>query len=242
VLGRIKASLEDPLGLEQSGFCFLDMYAERRGNLFQEEVYRLTKAADATTVQEAGDQRLLLPPNHKFSTNDVIVMTQQPRGSGDFFTAQSLPVTDTAVKAEARVLNLGPTYVDVAMSGGAFEAAFGVAANDVSNRGNRQLRLRVDRFVSNIPYQRMVAAISQLTAVPAVVSKSKSRDASTKAAAASSKNTATTAPGIAMDETLKELILSTYAYTDPSCLSFHDADACHIEELVRSSFRESCID
>jgi len=222
VLGRIKASLEDPLGLEQSGYCFLDMYAERRGNLFQEEVYRLTKATDATTVN--ADNKMLLPPNHKFSNNDVIVLTQQPRGSGDFFTAQTLPTTETAITAEARILNSGPTYVDIAMSGGAFEAAFGVTAD---NKDNRQLRLRVDRFVSNVPYQRMVSALSQLTAVP-----------ENKAEVTSSNNnrknaTAAAVPEIAMDETLKELVLSTYAYTDPGSLSFHDANICDIEELVR---------
>ena len=196
MLGRIKASLDDPLGLEQAGYCFLDMVAERRGNLFQDEVYRLTKARDATTNGSSSaasiTRRSLLPSNHKFSNNDVIVLTQQPRGSGDFFTPQSLPIADTAVTAEARILNTGPTYIDVAISGGAFEAAFGGNGDCIGNGGTmmdntnnrnkyktdespqqghngsafRHLRLRVDRFVSNVPYQRMVAALSQLTAIP----------------------------------------------------------------------------
>ena len=166
---------------------------------------------------------MLLPSNHKFSNNDVIVLTQQPRGSGDFFTSQSLPTTDTAVTAEARILNSGPTYVDVALCGGAFEAAFGVAVNDNSNKGSRQLRLRVDRFVSNVPYQRMVAALSQLTAIPE----------NKRERAAAKSNNSTAIPQIIMDETLRELILSTYAYTDPTSLSFHDANICNLEELVR---------
>lgn len=227
MLGRIKASLEDPLGLEQAGYCLLDMYAERRGNLFAEEVYRLTKASDATTTASDGDAQnvRLLPPNHKLSNNDVIVLTQQPRGSGDFFTPQSLPVTDTAVMAEARILNSGPTYVDVAMSGGAFEAAFGLAANDHSNQGNRQLRLRVDRFVSNVSYQRMVAALSQLTAI------------SENKKAVSDSSNATAVTEITMDETLREMILSTYAFTDPKSPSFHDVTVCNIEEIVRVTYR-----
>lgn len=225
VIGRIKASLDDPFGLENAGFCLLDMYAERRGNLFQEEVYRLTKATDATTVKGSESTRSSLPTNHKFSNNDVIVLTQQPRGSGDFFTPQSLPITETAITAEARVLNVGPTYLDVAMTGGAFESALGLAANDFSNKGNRQLRLRVDRFVSNIPYQRMVGAISQLTSVPKAVKDPKELQEKHRKSVVSS---------IRMDDTLKEMILATFAYADLNSFSYHDVSVCDIEELVRN--------
>ena len=48
VLGRIKASIDDPLALEVAGHAIFDLYPERRGNLFGDEVYRLVKAPDAT--------------------------------------------------------------------------------------------------------------------------------------------------------------------------------------------------
>ena len=251
MLGRIKASLEDPLGLEHAGYCLLDMAAERRGNLFQDEVYRLTKARDATTTIHTGStrQRPMLPAQHKFSNGDVIVLTQQPLGSGDFFTPQSLPITDTAVTAEARVLNTGPTYIDVALSGGAFAAAFGSGGrsdnnNDNNNkydskdfpqpgsRGgdgqNRDLRVRVDRFVSNVPYQRMVAALSQLTAIP-----ENKREVTKTTPSKGNNSTMATVPQVTMDDFFKELIVSTYAFSDPNSLAFHDPTVCNIEELVR---------
>lgn len=245
VLGRIQASLEDPLGLEQAGYALFDMYAERRGNLFGQEVYRLTKAADATTVYprslEGGEEAALLqqrdtnfarylPPNHKFSNNDVIVLTEQPQGSGDFFTAQTLPISDTAITVEAVALSLGPTYIDLAMAAGCFDAAFGLPGNDLSGQGNKRLRLRADRFVSNIPYQRMVAALSQLSAVP---------DNSKKATSSSSSSTAINThkekitSAIGMDEVLKDVILSTYAYTDAAGPLFGETDVCNLEEMVR---------
>jgi hypothetical protein len=236
VLGRIQASLEDPLGLEQAGYAAFDMYAERRGNLFGDEVYRLTKATDATTVYprnlECDENNVLdknvryLSPNHKFSNKDVIVLTEQPQGSGDFFTANTLPISDTAITAEAVVLNMGPTYIDVAMAAGCFEAAFGLPGNDLSGQGNKHLRLRADRFISNIPYQRMVAALSQLTAVP-----ENKKASSSNAEVSKEKKTS----AISMDEVLKEAILSTYAYTDPASALFGDPDVCNVEELVRLS-------
>jgi len=245
VLGRIiHSGMEgDPIELEQAGYALFDMVAERRGNLFSAEtVYRLTKSMDATTTYENGDisnnkrpgqsatistrprKPILsgLPPNHKFSTNDVIVLTQQPSGSGDFFGVT--PISDAAVTAEARVLNTGPTYLDVAMTAGTFEAAFG---GDSSSSWNH-LRLRVDRFVSNIPYQRMVAALSQLTAVSEKISAK-----NTNNKADDDDKTKSMVPKIAMDEILKTVILSTHAYTDPSSPLLHDSDVCNLEELVR---------
>jgi hypothetical protein len=243
VLGRIQASLEDPLGLEQAGYAVYDMYAERRGNLLGQEVYRLVKAVDATTTyprlditdataDTTGTARYL-PPNHKFSNNDVIVLTEQPHGSGDFFTTNTLPISEAAITAEAVVLNMGPTYIDVSMASGCFEAAFGLPGNDISGQGNKNLRLRADRFVSNIPYQRMVAALSQLTAVPEktkVVTANSAQDVLAKG-----KSSAATA--INMDSVLKEVILQTHVYTDHTSPLFGDRDVCNIEELVSTSHR-----
>jgi hypothetical protein len=247
VMGRIQASLEDPLGLEQAGYALFDMYAERRGNLFGQEVYRLTKAADATTVYprsldggedalDTNQQARYLPPNHKFSNNDVIVLTEQPEGSGDFFTAQTLPISDTAITAEAVVLSLGPTYIDFAIAAGCFEAAFGLPGNDISGQGNKRLRLRADRFVSNIPYERMVAALSQMTAIPENKKAAASSPSNANAAAAvvDTFNKKMTSSAITMDDVLKEVIRSTHAYTDDSAgLLFGQSDVCNLEELVR---------
>ena len=69
-MARIKASLDDPLGYEAAGFAVFDLYPERRGNLFSDEVYRLVKAHDATTTfseqsQNATDE---LPLYSKYIT------------------------------------------------------------------------------------------------------------------------------------------------------------------------------
>lgn len=139
VLGRIKASIDDPLSLETAGHAVYDLYPERRGNLFSDEVYRLVKAKDATSVYQSDDEEQTiqwsLPPNHKFSNNDVILLTLQPQGSGDFFDPYNLPTSSNAVSVEGRVISTGPTYIDIALSGGAFEAAFGPAPNNVGPSG-----------------------------------------------------------------------------------------------------------
>lgn len=239
VLGRIKASLDDPLGLEQAGYALYDMYTERRGNLFGQEVYRLVKATDATTTyatisttdataEPSGG--LLLPSNHKFSNNDVIVLTEQPNGSGDFFTTASSPVSENSVCAEAVVLNIGPTYVDVSMAAGCFEATFGLPGNDMSGQGNKNLRLRADQFVSNVPYQRMVSALSQITAVP----ENKRSEPTNQASSA----TPSEAQGqsqkyaITMDDVIKEVILKTHVFFDPNSPLYGNSDFCNVEELV----------
>ena len=56
-------------------------------------------------------ERGLLSKNQKFSTNDVVMLTLQPRGSGDFFGAHTLPNNKLAVSIEARVSNTGTTYM-----------------------------------------------------------------------------------------------------------------------------------
>jgi len=249
--------MDDPFGYEAAGFALFDLYPERRGNLFSDEVYRLVKARDATTTfpesvslgtnnkerdgqnatesSSSSANERFLPPNHKFSSNDVIMLTLQPQGTGDFFTAESLPTSGLAI--EARVLNAGPTYVDVAVSGGAFEAAFGPAPNNEgpSGKGDSRMRLRADQFFSNIPYQRMVTALSQLTAIP------DRQQASTATATdsdnGSNGNKDNDAPTrICMDELLREVILSTHSYSDPFSSHFGDTDFCDMQYLVSSTW------
>ena len=202
VITRLESSLTDPFSLEKSGHALFDIHPERRGNLFNDEVYRLQKAKDATTTFYTGaDHETIspLPANHKFSRNDVIVLTLQPSGTGDFLSADSLPTNPDAVLVESRVLNIGPTYLDVAISSGKFTQAFGPASNNVSEegKGDKKLRVRVDRFFSDVPFQRMVAALGQLTAVPENKKIEEKR-----------------VGGFQMDNLLKELILSTFSMED----------------------------
>jgi hypothetical protein len=226
-MGRIKASADDPLALEAAGFALFDMYPERRGDLYADEVYRLTKAKDATTFGTSDDRETReLPPNHKFGSNDVILLTLQPGGSGDFFEQRSFPTSSMAVSVEARVLSTGPTYVDIALPGGSFEAAFGPAPNNAgsSGKGDPRMRLRADHFFSNVPYTRMVAALSQITSLP------------TKASKKAEEGDAEEQPHdkISMDELLRDTILSTFALNDPSSDCFRDTDACNLRDLAKN--------
>jgi hypothetical protein len=278
VLGRIRSSVDNPLDLEAAGHALFDMLPERRGNLFGDEVYRLTKAPDAATSyprppfrdDPSGDDAprespstgpasgkpdasrksdrfarasRYLPPNHKFSPNDVVAITLQPRGSGDFFGPSAIPAGDGAASVEARVLGLGPTYVDVALRAGTFEAALGPAPNDYhhrsaganANASAATLRVRADRFVSRVPYERMVAALCQTTNVPG---RSKTTDAMRVSGGAPEDASPAAAPAydnIHMDEVLREAILSTHALADPSNSPLHrDIDSAYdLEELVR---------
>lgn len=240
MLGRIKASIDDPLGLESAGFALFDMYPERRGNLYSDEVYRLTKAVDATTVYprsleeedgeaaESSSTARYLPPNHKFSTNDVIMVTMQPKGSGDFFGPATLPTNEDALSVEARVLNMGPTYVDIALPAGSFEAAFGPAPNDLSGNGDKRLRLRADRFISKVPYQRMVAAVAQTATIPERQKRSATPEEQVEEQQQKPHDS------IHMDEVIREAILSTHAYADPYSPMLRDPDACDLQQLVSS--------
>jgi hypothetical protein len=255
VLGRIRASIDNPLDLEAAGHALYDLLPLRRGNLFGDEVYRLAKAPDATTTyprsvdvdfldslstnevksDSSGKDTRYLPPNHKFSSNDVVVITLQPQGSGDFFGTSSLPTSDDAVSVEARVLNLGPTYLDVAVPVGAFEAAFGPAPNDYRSPGaNAALRLRADRFVSSVPYQRMVAALSQMTNVPDRLKKPSTVEVGSETA---SRASGAAHENIHMDEVLREAILVTHAFVDPYSPVHRDPDSYDLEELVRILLR-----
>jgi len=259
VLGRIDASIDDPLGLETAGFALFDLDPQRRGNLYSDEVYRLTKAVDATTTyqrsildddekedistspspprdsQNIDNSVRYLPPNHKFSQNDVIMLTLQPKGSGDFFGTHTLPTNkDEAISVEARVLNLGPTYVDVAISAGSFEAAFGPAPNDLSQKGNKSLRLRADRFISKVPYERMVAALAQISSIPERQKRSATPEEAAAAVNKDAPNKERPHDHIHMDELIRETILSTHAMTEQSSPSFGDPDICDVQDLVRT--------
>ena len=79
------------------------------------------------------------------------------------------------------------------------------------------MRLRVDRYFSNVPYNRMVAAIGQLTAV-------ESRE---EADGVSSKNR-----GADGDESIRQTFLSTCAYGNPASPMYGDVEACKLNELV----------
>jgi len=212
VITRLESSIADPFLLETSGHALFDIHPQRRGNLFNDEVYRLEKSIDATTTFPSSatpENRSItspLPPNHKFSRNDVIVLSQQPRGTGDFLGPSSLPTNKDVVKAEARVLNVGPTYLDVAIPAGKFLTAFGPASNNrgEEGKGDPNLRVRVDRFFSDVPFKRMVAALGQLTSVPD----------EQQVAAMSSINFVKREGGFQMDSILKEAILSTFAIKD----------------------------
>jgi AAA domain len=225
VMNRIKASLEDPLGLEVAGYAMLDMIPSRRGNLFTDEVYRLTKAHDATTtfpksINDEGSPSASsrnLPPNHKFTPNDVIMITLQPGGSGDFFSPKTLPIHEDAATVQSRVLNVGPTYIDVAIPAGHLEAYLGSPApNDLSGRGNPHMRVRIDQFVSDVPYQRMVTALAQTTT----------------ARVKPAEETSNPLDRIHMDDLFREVILSTFAFTDPESPFYQQKEACDLQELA----------
>mmetsp|Transcript_17514 Transcript_17514/g.23156 ORF Transcript_17514/g.23156 Transcript_17514/m.23156 type:complete len:651 (-) Transcript_17514:1450-3402(-) len=247
VLGRIEASIDDPLALEASGHALFDLYPERRGNIFSDEVYRLVKAYDATTlVPNNGDNqssdalnKYNLPPNHKFSSNDVILLTLQPGGSGDFFSEHSLPTNKKATSVEARVLNTGPTYVDVAVSSGAFEASFGPAPNNegISGKGDPRMRLRADVFFSNVPYTRMVNALGQITSIPGRAGGTSGSSSVAQKEEAQNDGKKKTKnqqfDGICLDEAIRETILATYTYHDPSSPYNGSTEAADLGELAR---------
>lgn len=191
------------------------MHTQRRGNLFSDEVYRLEKSLDATTTffspttattRSVASGPSPLPPNHKFSRNDVIVLSLQPRGNGDFLGTASLPTNSDAVCVEARVLNLGPTYLDVAIPTGKFSTAFGPASNNngEEGKGDPNMRVRVDRFFSVVPFKRMVAALGQLTAIP------QREGVDNSSGSMYDKRVG----GFQMDPLLKDAILSTFAIKD----------------------------
>ncbi len=231
---------------ELAGHALLDMFPERRGNLFSDEIYRLVKARDATTNVENSGGPQPLPPNNKFAKNDVILLTLQPLGSGDFFDPMHLPTSSSATKIEARVINRGPTYIDVAVNGGIFEANFGPAPNNESSsgRGDSKMRLRADRFFSSVPYDRMVEAITRISAIPERESQQLSEASDEEAKSDKKKKPdgkskkgdndgGSAHNNICMDDLLRELIISSHAFTDPASPMFHDMDSVDLVSLER---------
>ena len=105
-------------------------------------------------------------------------------------------------------MNTGPTYVDVSLPGGAFEAAFGPAPNNKgpSGKGDARMRLRVDRFFSNVPYQRMVSALGQMTSIP-----QKRPPKQTDGEAEED-----VLDRICMDELFRDTIVSSFGVEDPA--------------------------
>ena len=69
MIHRIESSLDDPLALENTGYALFDMHLERRGNLFGDQVYRLSKQAGF----DASKTPSTLPAHHKLGNNDIIV-------------------------------------------------------------------------------------------------------------------------------------------------------------------------
>ena len=213
ILSRIET--DDPLGLETAGYALLDLVPMRRGNLFTDEVYRLTKGPDCTTGKP--DE---LPAQHRFRKNDVVVLTLQ-NSSGDFFECS--PINEACKTVEARVLNVSPTHLDISVLAGMFEAQLGSPApNDISGQGNASMRLRLDRFFSKVPYDRMVSALSQVTTLPR---REGEREGPPRPPHES----------IAIDEVLREVVLSTHAFWDPESPFSKDPSVCNLDELVREA-------
>jgi hypothetical protein len=219
------------MALEKAGYALFDLVPSKRGKLFADEVYRLSRADDTAVPQSPSQQLdafspITLPPNHKFAKNDVIMMTLQPNGSGDFFNPESLPTNEHAVSVEARVLNSGPTYIDVAIAMGQFDAAFGTVSNARLIQADKPLRLRIDRFLSKIPYQRMVRALTQITSIT-------QRTADTPVSEGSNdQRERHPFDAIAMDDIIRNAILATHAYADPESPLYEDSDACDLQEIV----------
>lgn len=228
--------------LESSGHALFDMYPQRRGNIFSDEVYRLVKGYDATSTysldQDTEDgKRQSLPQNSRFSQNDIIMLTKQPGGSGDFFGSFSIPTNKEAVSLEARVLATGPTYIDVAISGGKFEATFGPAPNNFgpSGEGDKRLRLRVDRYFSNVPYNRMVEALGQLTSARKNDAKQDSNDGID-----SSRNESHRRKPV--DNLIRQTILNSFAYTNRDCPMSGDVEATKLNELAKQIAKPPFVD
>jgi hypothetical protein len=225
------------------------MVPQRRGNVYSDEIYRFMKAPDATQPT--------VPSSSRFTVNDVILVTLQPMGTGDFFDPKNLPTnTAAATTVEGRVTATGPTYIDIAIPSGIFEATFFNEAMSISHDPS-SLRLRIDRFFSEIPYKRMVDALMKMSSIPerndqttksSIGGEDTSSNKSNNRKAKNNKgNTISNSrdgksrkeepqsphSAICMDELLREAIISTHAFTDPSTPLFHDVDACDLESLGR---------
>jgi len=204
------------------------MQFQRRGNLFNDEVYRFTKAQDASSItMKSSDptEQQKLSSACQLAKNDVVMVTHQPKGSGDFFGFERLPIDTEITTIEGRVLNRGPTYVDIAFAGGAMAAVFGISAEEEQRIS--KLRVRLDRFFSDVSYTRMVSSLSQLTAI-------EPRDASTKKDTIEKEQLFSK---IVMDPLLRDTILHSFVSSSPKApLSGKDAipfDDSRINDFAR---------
>jgi hypothetical protein len=217
----------DPIQLERSGHAVFDMTLDYRGRLYADHVYRLTKKtfSSSTTARNNDNQAAAstMVLHHTFRNNDILLLTKQPHGVGDVYSARPLQQDMAAATGgllEARVLNQGPTYIDIVLTDLLSEEESGNAAV-----------YRVDQFISPVPYRRMVNALSQLTAVQQQRSPLNSHN-----------NTATTTTttggsgsgsAIRMDDVIREAIVSTYAFTEAASPLRGDPSVCQLAELVR---------
>jgi hypothetical protein len=211
----------DPIQLERSGQAVLfDMTLEHRGRLYTDHVYRLTKATAKHNQQEKTTKldngRLL---RHTFRNNDILLLTKQPHGVGDIYGARPLKDTTSTGLLEARILNQGPTYIDIVLPELLAETDESASSSSSSNTV-----YRVDQFISPVPYQRMVNALSQLTAVVS------------PAGTTGTNNNATSISAIRMDNVIREAIVSTYAFTEAASPLRGDPEVCQVAELVRVGY------
>jgi hypothetical protein len=163
----------------------------------------------------------------------------------EMMDSSSLPLTST-VSIEARVLSVGPSYVDIVVTSGLFERSFGVASNDISGLGDKSMRFRADRFFSEVPYQRMVAALSQLTTIvpndvkPPTKELKKGTEKQKHTFESNDKSNVDDADktkGYSMDRIFHEMILSTFALTDSHSPLYNDISICHVDDLSKQISR-----
>jgi len=188
---------------------------------------RADDATAALTVNNMQEIAGSLPSSHRFSQNDVIMLTLQPAGSGDFFGSHTMPTRSEATSLEARVLSTGPSYIDIAITGGAFESNFGPSPNNLgpSGKGDPNMRLRIDRYFSNVPYNRMVSALGQMTAIPDGKPGTKQRD--------SDKKEKESQKQVSFDESIREAILFSYGFNDKSNPLYHNLEAYDFKSLAK---------
>lgn len=96
-----------------------------------------------------------------------------------------------------------------------------------------KMRLRADRFFSNVPYTRMVGALTQLTAIPDRTKEPSSEGLQNNQVDSEKANPHS---NICMDDILRETIISTHAFADRHNPLFHDVDACDLQHLVSFLF------
>jgi hypothetical protein len=97
------------------------------------------------------------------------------------------------------------------------------------------MRLRADRFFSDVSYQRMVAALTQITTIPnqGVTGKKTTNTIPTATGIDKNepKNNNNNNNMILMDQVLREAILSTHAFTDIHSPLYRDPEVCDLEQL-----------